>query len=601
MRRRFSAHTTEDDGFTLVEMSVALAVLAVLAMAFASQLFATYKVYAGSKEHTIAEQIATSQIEAGRALAYDDLGTSPGNPPGPIPRDQTVVSGGFTFTVTTAIQFVDDPVPGGFHTGQNMKQMRVTVARAGKTVVDLQTRVPPQLTSSLTKGTINVLVADYALNTPIVGAEVTIAGGPSPTRTDLTDASGRSVFAGLLPTTSPPTDRYSITAAAAGYTTLPVDMPPAPAAYTNLIATQVFNTTIRMFKTVAITTQLVFPDDTPFTYPSTVKITAPSAVDISAPTGAITFSSVGGAPILPSTSYTITATSTAFGGTVTGTAVTKVVPDLYPTVSTSTFKIVMNIPPRAVTINTLDTAGNIVPNTTFRITGGDRNVDLGGTTDATGRSVISLLPSLTPYTVTVPIQGNIASPITQPFTVTNAAVSVNLAVLTPPQVNVLVGGPTGAAVGGAAVVITGGDITLSLTRITALDGSVSIPVPISASPYLITIATLPVGPGSAQLFKVTGPGNFEVYLTETFRFDVKDQANNKLAGQTVRVGGGDLGISVYATTDATGRVEIPLPQSTATYTVTVAASPGFAAFTSTVPGNATTGSRQANITMAPGP
>ena len=309
MRRRFSTQSTGDDGFTLVEMAVALAVLAVLAMAFASQLFTTYKVYAGSKEHTIAEQIATSQIEAGRALAYDDLGTTPGNPPGPIPRTQTVVSGGFTFTVTTNIQFVDDPVPGGFHTGQNMKQMRVKVDRAGKTVVDLQTRVPPQLTSSLTKGTIDVLVSDYALNIPIVGAEVTVAGGPSPTRTDLTDAAGDSVFAGLLPTTSAPTDHYTITATATGYTTLPVDMPPAPAVYTNLVASQVFNTTIRMFKTVAITAQLVFPDDTPFTYPSTVKITAPAAVDISAPTGAVTFSSVGGAPILPSTSYTINATS----------------------------------------------------------------------------------------------------------------------------------------------------------------------------------------------------------------------------------------------------------------------------------------------------
>ena len=90
-------------------------------------------------------------------------------------------------------------------------------------------------------------IIDYALNTPLVNATVTVSGGPSPTRNDLTDASGSAVFPALLPTNAT-LNHYDVTPTFNGYVTLRDDLPPATASRTALVAGQTFNTVIRMYK-----------------------------------------------------------------------------------------------------------------------------------------------------------------------------------------------------------------------------------------------------------------------------------------------------------------------------------------------------------------
>src|SRR5215213_6417591 len=68
-----------DEGFTLIEVVVALGVFAILATAFASTLSSSLRSLSVSRQRTTAEQLASSQMEELRRITYDDLGTVGGN------------------------------------------------------------------------------------------------------------------------------------------------------------------------------------------------------------------------------------------------------------------------------------------------------------------------------------------------------------------------------------------------------------------------------------------------------------------------------------------------------------------------------------------
>jgi prepilin-type N-terminal cleavage/methylation domain-containing protein len=456
----------DDRGFSIVEMTIAMAILAVTAAFFAAELGVNMKIYSQTRDRTLAEEIATGQIEKARDLIYDDVGTNPGNPVGVLPRSTTVTVDGRAFVMSTRVRFVNDPVPGRTATRTNYKQVRVTISRAGKTWADMQTFIAPKTQSSLTRGIISVLVADYAANTPIASADVTVSGGPNPVVTDTTDVTGVLDFAGLLPTAATGAQsHYVITAVAPGYLTLPEDRPNALAVYPTLAATQTFQTTVRLFKPVTINATLLNPDGTTFAYPATLTVTSVRGTGtVPATGGAATFSQVGTNDLIPAVGYTVTASAAIPDGTtLTSLPVSMTIPANYPTVLTSDFVLQMPaITPKPTTVVTKDNLGNPVPGVTVNITGGTPGINLSAITDVAGKVIFPTLPSTVPYTVTVPVGGVVTTPLTQTVNVTTAPVLLNLAVSLIPSVDLVFTNEAGLPAVGVTATVTRGDLTVNI-------------------------------------------------------------------------------------------------------------------------------------------
>ena len=551
-------------------MSVALAIFALLSTFFAAQLVSTYRVYSKSKDHSLAEQIASETIEKGRALAYTDLGTNPGNPPGLLPRDSTRTVNGVLYDVTTSVHYTDDPIPGGPQTHANYKRMTVTVERAGAVVADMTTDIAPPNRALLTRGSIRVLTADYALNTPIQNASIDVTGGPSANRSDYSDATGHATYADLLPTT-PAKPNYSITASAPNYSVVPEDLPPAPAAQTSLLASQLYSTTIRMFKTVTITANLVRPDGTPFTYPSTATVSSPrGSMTVPVVNGTVSFSNVGSEPVIPSVAYTINATAVIAGNPVTGAPTTKVVPNNYPTDVTSTFQVVMPPPPpKNLTVSVMTSNGTPVANTPVLVTGGDDNVTQSGSTTSTGSLVLPMTPSVLPYTIELPTYGQ-----SQSVMITANAESRTFTIVTT-GVNFQFRDGTGAPVPNVPFYVFGGDIFGVYSATSDANGNLTMPLDAAAVPYQILTLT---SPSANQRFFVGGPMTYTVLLTDQARFYLTYNGN-EIRNMNILITGGDLNVSLSGVTDYNGELRINLPTSVLPYTVNIPAQRGYLAKT----------------------
>ncbi len=483
LTRRFAGPCRRgEDGFTIIEMTLSLAILALTAAFFAAQLASSYTVYGKARERTLAEELANQTIEATRDLAYDSVVVNPFG----VTTTQNL--GGLDFTVSKYTKYIADPIPGRFVTGTNYKGLRVIVKRKGKTLADMETLLAPRTQSSLTKGIIKVFVSDFADNTPIAGAAVTVSGGPSPSVTDLTDATGNSEFAGLDPTPATgPTSHYVLTATATDYTVLPEFLPNALAVYPTLAATQTFSTAIQMFKTVSVNARLTYADGTPFAFPATLSISSATrgsgTVPITGGSGA--FASFGTTPVIPKVDYTFNATATVFGTPLTGTAVVQRVAPLYPTDLTTTVTIVMPaLAPRPTTITTHDTLGNPVEAVTVTITGGDAGVSLSGVTDAAGSVVFPTIPSVAPYQIDVAAGDLVTTAITQPLVVADVPQTIDLIVSAPPQITLTVHDEGGLPLAGITGTITRpGDPSINIPVTTDATGTFVVDLPIADKFY----------------------------------------------------------------------------------------------------------------------
>jgi prepilin-type N-terminal cleavage/methylation domain-containing protein len=271
-----SLRRADQRGFTIIEMSVALAIFSLLSVLFASQLVTNYRVYGKAKERTSAEQIASRSIERSRQLAYNDVGVVGGTPPGLLPATSTETLNGQLFTVTHSVELVDDPVPGSLTTVANYKRLRVVVKSAGVVLSDLVTVISSTDPAVATNALMRVAVADFALNRPLVNASVSVTkvgtSGPGASVSRLTDVGGRVEVTGLTPTDSGNDEHYVLSASLSGYQIHPNDLPPSPAVRTTFGPNQVFDTTIRMFKTVSMTIKLVKPNGSVYTAPTYVWI-----------------------------------------------------------------------------------------------------------------------------------------------------------------------------------------------------------------------------------------------------------------------------------------------------------------------------------------
>lgn len=400
-----------EEGFALVEVVVAITIFTILALAFMMTLLSAMGAYQVSRTRTLAEQVATEQVEQARKLPYDQLGTKGGNPPGTLDASRDVSVGAVRFTVRTRVSFVDDPLAGGFQTGANYKRLRVTVTKFGdsREFARLETQVAPPTQPALNKSLIRVQVVDVGNNTPVYGAIVDLRGGPD-IRSDTSEPDGSVTFASLTPNpTSGPLAFYDLFISHPGYDVLREDRSPAPAAHVQVAPGQLFSTVLRVYRPATIDVQLVDGAGSPFSQPATVTV-ASSRGGATFPWagGPLTITQLAGESVVPGIEYTVSAT--APGGWY-GTAVSQIVPRNYPLDLGSSFRVSLRQYPTARIEVQLRDAATLGPIGGARVdvVGGPGGAFVTGTTNPGGVVSFDVPAGSETYSVQVPPQGSYAA------------------------------------------------------------------------------------------------------------------------------------------------------------------------------------------------
>ncbi|WP_181813692.1 hypothetical protein [Gaiella occulta] len=591
-----------EHGFTLIETVLAMAIFVGVATSLAGVLTSSIAAHTVSRERTVAEQIANDQVESIRRLPYDDVGTVGGNPPGTVAASRTVTQDGLTATVSTQISYVNDPIPTSYATGANYKRVTVTVTRArdGKQLTRVVTNIAPPARApygGINNAIVNVQVLDYALLTPVPGASVTIANGPSPSRTDVTDSSGTVSFAALTPNPlTGPTAYYDLTVSDTGYVTFPGDVPPAAAAHLQLSPSQTVSTAIRIFKPVSIILQMVNANGSPYTGTATVKVTSGLTgvtETIVVTGGSATLTELGGDPIVPGVTYTVKGLKA--NGQCADPA-PRYVPDNYPTDLTTTFVLTWGACPSGTLAVNVKQLGLNVPAATVDVTGGPNGVSLSGTTDSNG-DVSFAAPEGAGYTVTA-TKGSATASTTASVT---AGTTTNVTVTLPPP-------PTGTIVATVnwdtplascanCVTLSGGPNGISVTGSTDGSGQVTfLNVPVGSG-YTITATKNGVSGSSTASVAANATTNVVVALpTGTLDATVTYGGVLAASGATITVSGGPNAVSVSGTTNASGVFSDTLPAgTTASYTITATKAGQSVSGTFTLPANGSTAALTLNL------
>jgi prepilin-type N-terminal cleavage/methylation domain-containing protein len=189
---------TDDDGFSLIEVMVAIILMVMLASVVAAGLTTVLSLDRGNRSRSVAASLVEQQINATR-LAVTASNASYGTTnlsPAPVVN-------GTTFTITTAIEPVSlgagsSPCAGGVATGSGMTVVRVTVTATwnrmgGIKPVREDTQVSPKAPLGTTTSNIGISVTNAA-GGPVAGHNVSLSPGSAST---MTDSDGCAFFAGL--------------------------------------------------------------------------------------------------------------------------------------------------------------------------------------------------------------------------------------------------------------------------------------------------------------------------------------------------------------------------------------------------------------------
>lgn len=99
-------------GFSLIETIIGVALLLVAFLGIFGAYQLGLKVIGQSKARIIAIALANQKIESARNLSYENIGTVGGIPPGAILETEIIVRNNITFTVKTAVIYIDDSFDG---------------------------------------------------------------------------------------------------------------------------------------------------------------------------------------------------------------------------------------------------------------------------------------------------------------------------------------------------------------------------------------------------------------------------------------------------------------------------------------------------------
>ncbi|PIR84563.1 hypothetical protein COU16_03230 [Candidatus Kaiserbacteria bacterium CG10_big_fil_rev_8_21_14_0_10_47_16] len=210
---------------SFVEVIVAAAVLVLVF----GGLFASFQLMTSligkSKVSAGALALANQQMEAIRALTYNDVGTIGGIPDGAIPETSTTTLNGITYVKRVLVAYVDSPDDGEGAADENgivadYKVVKVTYSWDYKGVSDsislISNIVPQGIETTAGGGTIVVNVFNATVG-PVSDAAVRIYNDTGTTTIDTTrytNAEGKAIISG-----APALANYQITVTKTGYST----------------------------------------------------------------------------------------------------------------------------------------------------------------------------------------------------------------------------------------------------------------------------------------------------------------------------------------------------------------------------------------------
>lgn len=214
---------------TLVEILVAVSVFAIVGGAIMSLLFSGIRAVRTNEARITAIGLAQQQMELIKNLPYNDVGVIGGYPVGTIAPVANQTINNVTYTVTTAIEYVDDSYDGVVPAdalNADYKQIHVEVewtpsgGEPAPPIIVVTNIVPNGLENTTAGGTLWIEVYDPTVEPieQIEGATVDIQAPsviPPISITAQTDIDGRFIQPGL----PPGTEAYHITVSKAGYST----------------------------------------------------------------------------------------------------------------------------------------------------------------------------------------------------------------------------------------------------------------------------------------------------------------------------------------------------------------------------------------------
>ncbi|MEI8248913.1 MAG: prepilin-type N-terminal cleavage/methylation domain-containing protein [Candidatus Taylorbacteria bacterium] len=204
-------------GFTLIEVLVGCAVFVCVALSAYGAFTSLFKLASLNQAYTIAVQLADEQFEIIRNMPYINVGLTNGIPLGILPQTQTLVRGGFTFSVGLTIRNINLSTS-TVQASSKLVEVNVVCATCQSfTPVIFTGQVSPANLQSAANGGALVIQVLNASGQPVSDATVTVQSiaTSSITDTDVTNESGLLNIIGV----SPGTDMYRITVTKSGYST----------------------------------------------------------------------------------------------------------------------------------------------------------------------------------------------------------------------------------------------------------------------------------------------------------------------------------------------------------------------------------------------
>ena len=214
-------------GFSLLEVLIGIAILAVISLALFESYAKVITVMQAGRFKILASELAGEEFEIARNLSYSNVGIDDGIPLGLIPHVQTLTRGGVTFIATTTVRNIDDPFDGtiGSTTKKDLSpaDYKLVAVEIGCLTcesffvpITFTTNVGPKnLESASTNGALFINVFD-AGGLPVVGANIhieNIAAGGTIVIDDVTDENGQLQIIDVPPGAGV----YAITATKSNY------------------------------------------------------------------------------------------------------------------------------------------------------------------------------------------------------------------------------------------------------------------------------------------------------------------------------------------------------------------------------------------------
>lgn len=99
-------------GFTLIEISVAIAIFLIFALGIYSTISMVFKIVYQSRMKILETALLSEQLEIVHNIPYDSVGIINGIPAGVLVHSQTINRNGANFLVITSVRNIDDPFDG---------------------------------------------------------------------------------------------------------------------------------------------------------------------------------------------------------------------------------------------------------------------------------------------------------------------------------------------------------------------------------------------------------------------------------------------------------------------------------------------------------